>query len=117
MTIASFNEAVTATQGRHQEAVRVAHEEFNAAVAKADRDRDELYAAASDAWDAVKSDPNHPEHDETWVAFEQAKAPANHGPARRALDAALRQADQNYHTELAELGRAHGVSTGHNPNR
>ena len=46
MTFASFNEAVTAAQGRHQEAVRVAHEEFNAAVAKADRGRDELYAAA-----------------------------------------------------------------------
>ena len=57
-----------------------------------------------------KSHPNHPEYGEALVAFEQAKAPANHGPARRTLDAALRQADQNYHTELAELGRAHGVS-------
>jgi hypothetical protein len=117
MTIASFNEAVTAAQGRHQEAVRLAHEEFNAAITQADRERDELYKAASDAWDAVKSDPNHPEHDEAWVAFEQAKAPANHGPARRALDAALRDADQNYHAELAELGREHGVNTGHNPAR
>ena len=106
----AFNEAVTAAKSRRQQAVRDAHEEFNTAIAKADRERDDLYKAASEAWDAVKSDPNHPEHDETWVAFEQAKAPAKHGPARRALDAALRQADQNYHAELAELGRAHGVS-------
>jgi hypothetical protein len=54
MTVASFNEAVTAAQSRHQEAVRLAHEEFNVAVAQADRERDELYAAASDAWDAVE---------------------------------------------------------------
>jgi hypothetical protein len=106
----AFNEAMNAAKNRHQQAVRDAHEEFNTAIAKADRERDDLYKAASEAWDAVKSDPNHLEHDETWVAFEQAKAPANHGPARRALDAALRQADQNYHAELAELGRAHGVS-------
>jgi hypothetical protein len=107
---AAFNEAVARAQNRHQQAVRDAHEEFNTAIAKADRERNDLYKAASEAWDAVKSNPNHPEHDEAWVAFEQAKAPANHGPARRALDAALRQADQNYHAELTELGNAHGVS-------
>ena len=106
----AFNEAVAAAKSRHQQAVRDAHEEFNTTIAKADRERDDVYKAASEAWDAVKSDPNHPEHVETWVAFEQTKAPANHGPARRALDAALRKAHQSYHAELAELGRAHGVS-------
>jgi hypothetical protein len=106
----AFNEAVTAAKGRHQQAVRDAHEKFNTAISKADRERDDLYKAASEAWDAVKSNPNHPEHDEAWVALEHAKAQANHGPARRALDAALRLADQNYHAELAELGRTHGVS-------
>jgi len=106
----AFNEAVAAAKDRHQQAVKDAHEEFNTAIAKADRERDDFYNAASEAWDAVKRNPNLPEYDEALVAFEQAKAPANHGPARRALDAALRQADQNYHAELAELGRAHGVS-------
>jgi hypothetical protein len=106
----AFNEAVAAAKGRHQQAVTDAHVEFNTAIAKADRERDGLYKAASEAWDAVKSNPNDPEHDEAWVALEQAKAPANHGPARRALDVALRKADQNYHAELAELGRTHGVS-------
>jgi hypothetical protein len=106
----TFNQAVTAAKGRHQQAVKGAHEEFNTAISKADRERDDLYKAASEAWDAVKSNPNHPDHDEAWVALEQAKAQANHGPAHRALEAALRQADQNYHAELAELGRTHGVS-------
>jgi hypothetical protein len=109
----AFNEAVTAAKSRRQQAVRDAHEEFNTAISKADRERDGLYKAASEAWDAVKSNPNHPEHEEAWVAFEQTKAPTNHGPARRALDAALREADQNYHAELADLGRTHGVS--HHP--
>jgi hypothetical protein len=110
MSIASFNEAKAVAQSRHQVAITEAHAALDKAVADEKSRQVARYQAASVAWDAVKSDANHPEHDQRHSAFDAAKQPADHRAAHDAHDRAVRNADAAYHAELVELGRAHGVS-------
>jgi hypothetical protein len=114
MSKTSFDEAAATAHNRHQVAIAEAHATFNATVAVGDRARDARYEAAAAAWEAVKSDVHHPEHDQRREAFDRAKQPADHTAARKALAGTVAEADSALHAELRQIGAEHGVliSTG-----
>ena len=115
MSKSSFDEASAGARCRHQNALTDAHAAFRKAVAESDRERYARYLATEAAWNEVKSDANHPEHDKRSSAFNRAKEPADHGPAREALARAIAGADSALHVELRQIGAEHGVLTGTPP--
>ena len=112
---APFNDDVAAAKGRHQQAVQDAHREWEEARARAISERDLDADAARDAWEAVKSHPDAEGYAEARCAWEASKMPANLHPARKALDAAIRKADEDYKVALVRLGAQHNVSIGIQP--
>jgi hypothetical protein len=106
----AFIEARTEAEGRRQQSIVDAHTEFKRAEAEAWRVRNLDYQAAKDQWDAVKSDPNHPDMHGLREAFQRSKQPASLAPARKALAEAINRADQDYKAALIRIGAQHNVT-------
>ena len=67
-------------------------------------------AQPRDAWDAVKSNPDHPRHDQAREAFQKAKQAASFTAARRALAEAIRKADDDLKAEVQRIAGRHRVT-------
>jgi hypothetical protein len=109
----AFNDAKTQAEGRRQQAITDAHAGFNKRVAEEIAAHTSRYEDARDAFDAVKSDPDHPLLGEASTMFDRIRETTpDHSEARDELDAAIRAADKAYHAEVARLGREHGLTVG-----
>jgi hypothetical protein len=68
--------------------------------------------AAQRAWDALKSDPDHPQHDPARAAIEALRsAGPEYQAARGNLAAATTRADADYQAEMRVLRERHGIVT------
>jgi hypothetical protein len=83
----------TAAEGRRQQAIREAHEAFSRAYLLEKARHAAEYERASARWDALKSNPDAKGLQEASQAFQNAKLPADHAPARTELDRAIKAAD------------------------
>jgi hypothetical protein len=107
----AFNDAKTRAEGRRQQAITDAHAGFNKRVAEEIAAHTSRYEDARDAFDAVKSDPDHPLLGEASTTFDGIRETTpDHTQARNELDRATRAAVEAYHAEVARLGQEHGVS-------
>jgi hypothetical protein len=69
--------------------------------------------AAHARWDALRSNPSHPDHDAAWAAFDAVKnATPDLKLAGDALAAAIRQIEAEHRGELRRLRDLHGVAKG-----
>jgi phage shock protein A len=106
----AFHDAKTRAEGGRQQAITDAHAAFNKRIAEAIAAHTSRYEAAREAFDAVKSDPDHPSHGEAYATFDSIRGTRlDHREARDELDAAIRKADREYRAEVARLGQEHGV--------
>jgi hypothetical protein len=107
-----FDEAKTQAEGRRQQAIRQAQRVFDRAIVAQQSAQLARYRAASEAWEALKSDRDAEGYEEARQAFQAAKEPANHEAAYDELERAVRKADRAYHAEVRKIAAEHGVNVG-----
>ncbi|HET9848455.1 MAG TPA: hypothetical protein VFR68_07870 [Candidatus Dormibacteraeota bacterium] len=105
----AYDEEVTRAKGRHQQTLQEAHDAFKKACDEAEQQRNAIYFAACDAWDAVKDKPDHPNHDAGREAFKRAQVAASFVAARHALAEAIRKADEGLKAEVQRIAGKHRV--------
>lgn len=106
----AYEEAKAEAEARWQQAVHQAQRVFDRSVAAENAAQAARYHAASDAWDAVKSDADAKGFEEARAAFRAAMEPASHEAAYAELDRAVRAADEACRDEIEKLAALHGVT-------
>lgn len=97
-------------EARWQQALHQAQRIFDRSVAAENAAQVARHQAASDAWDAVKSDADAKGSEEVRAAFQAAKEPASREAAYAELDRAVRAPDEACRDEIEKLAALHGVT-------
>ena len=108
----AYHEAKADAEARRQQAIRQAQRVFDRAVAAQRSAQFARYRAASEAWEAVKSDRDAEGYEEARAALEDAKEPANHEAAYEELERAVHQAEEAFGAEVRKIDAEHGASVG-----
>ena len=104
-----FEQAKAISEGIRREAVRVATAAYVAARKQQLHDWGIARAAARQAFEAVKGEPNHPEHTKLRDAVRALEIQPSSKPLRDQLDVDIRAADRQYHEALTRLRVEHGL--------
>jgi hypothetical protein len=105
MTAASFEEAKSVVQCRHQSAIAEAQRIYRETVAQIEADHKRFHDAYRQQHELVKSDPDY----DLTVIYEQLAIPVDLEPARHTLAEDVTKADRALHAELRALASQHGV--------
>jgi hypothetical protein len=98
-------------KSRRQQAHRLANAVFEAERQRIAAAYASAVEAARNAFDAVKHDPTHPDHDAARAEYERLRSlPPSYRTAHDALDTAIHAADAAFAAELDRIGAEHGVS-------
>jgi hypothetical protein len=101
---------VAVAENRKQEAIRQAQARFDAERAAILAKWTDAVQSAQLAWDAVKSDPEHPQEPDARAAIDALRStPPDYREARDHLADGMRKADADYQSALAAARAKHGV--------
>ena len=101
---------VAVAENRKQEAIREAQASFDAERAEILAKWADAVQSAQQAWDAVKSDPEHPQEPDARAAIDALRStPPDYREARDHLADTIRKADAEYQSALAAARARNGV--------